>query len=120
MKQAQLFDSTMAVLWDSVAGPTNPVARALASYVKTHRVNAENGFDVLRLLWPDAEMTARASFTPVTDDESETQFDVKFPDGSSVLLIGHRGICNMIEVISLDDPAAVTVRRPVTWRTLDP
>lgn len=112
MKTNAIFNAVMDVLWDNApdlnslggrqSGFPEPgkVARALASYVKNHRVNAENGFEVLALLWPEASMSLRRDAEQFDhDDRSTAWFDVKFEDGSQVLLIATRGIASQLEII---------------------
>lgn len=80
---------------------------ALTSYVKNHRVNHKNLFEVVRILWPQASMSSR----PVGDTDHEflidfagdedtynqlvkaiVSFDVTFPDGSQGIIYSVNGI----------------------------
>lgn len=99
-----LFDAVMGLLWnnsepDAGSPPPPKEAVAIASYVKNHRVNAENAFEVLRIMWPDSLFQPRCNHTPFGDDPSETAVDVKFVDGSQVLIIARRGLGDAVEVI---------------------
>lgn len=98
---AILFEATMAALWDNDEETTR-VVTALASYVKNHRANVENAFDVLSILWPEAKMKFSAlagDARPSTDDPSEVWFEITFTDESRCDVQALRGIGCAVEQI---------------------
>lgn len=102
MQTSVLFNDVMLLLWDAhVEGDEVPKeAIAIAAYIKNHRVNAENAFEVLRIMWPNAKMQPRPIGEGVTSDSpSEVWYDVQFEDGSQVLLQSLAGQGSAVEVI---------------------
>jgi hypothetical protein len=118
MKDNQTFAAVMNVLWGNLDDPksgtlgqildgaprpaVSAIVRALASFVKNHRVNHENAFEVLCLLWPTARMSLRKledGDEPFSDDPSEAIFDLVFEDGSQAMVISKRAIGDQVEVL---------------------
>jgi hypothetical protein len=97
MKTSELFSSVMSVLWDGAENPPKE-AVAIASYIKTHRVNAENALEVLHIMWPSAKLQVRPDGEGVP--AGSIWFDVQFEDGSQVMVDAEDGIGNSIEVLS--------------------
>lgn len=98
---ANLFNAVMEILWDDdTAPPAGKVATALASYVKNHRVNHENAFEVLHILFSDeCKMSVRRGDEGVTIDEpGNVWYDVQFLDGSQMLLLSRNGIGSSLEI----------------------
>lgn len=98
--EAALFNQVMDIIWETGAPEPGKIAKALASYVKNHRVNHENAFEVLNILFDGCSITPRKDDAGVTcDDESDVWYDVLFADRSQVLLMSRRGIGSAIEMI---------------------
>lgn len=95
---ASLFAAVMSCLWDDHGPDSNHdrVTRALASHVKTHKLNPENAFDVLNLFWPSASCQPRFAVGNVNEPEEQAYF-AKFDDGSQAIIISGRGIGNSVE-----------------------
>ena len=85
------------------------LVKAVSSYIKTHRLNVHNVFEIFDVMWKDAEMTVRelgdynraqesawVKFLNVEEEieaaKSMVIFDVKFPDGSMGIIVSGRGI----------------------------
>lgn len=98
MKQSDLFDQVMSLIWENDA-PSNKEAVAIVSYIKNHRVNAENAFEVLAIMWPDSTLIVRPPGQGVSENPAEVWYDLQFSDGSQVLLLSMRGIGCSIEVL---------------------
>lgn len=97
MKTNELFEQTMRALWDNIYDTTPKEAVAVASYIKTHRVNAENALEVLRIMWPDAKVVVRHDAMDQADNEA--WFDIQFEDGSQILVGAPNGIGSSLEMI---------------------
>lgn len=103
MKTSNLFDGVMSLIWDEGGAKetASTEARAVASYVKNHRVNSENACEVLEIMWPQAIMKPRPNGEGVTcDDPADVWFDIQFEDGSQVLMMTRRGIGTSLGVVS--------------------
>ena len=98
MRTSELFNGVMAVLWGNDPASHPKEAVAIASYIKTHRVNAENACEVLKIMWPEATFLVRELSSDQKPDE--VLFDVQFEDESQVLLICNHGIGDSMEVVS--------------------
>lgn len=98
---AVLFEATLSSLW-APEEPAPRIIHALVSFVKNHRINPENAFEVLQILWPDATMKFLAlsgDEQPSSDDPSEVWFEVTFADGSRADVQALRGIGAAVERI---------------------
>lgn len=102
---AQKFDSVMGLLWGCVPDADKhkvPMEiRAIAGFVKTHnRINAENAFDVLDLMWKhERAITLRDVEEIGSPAERRFNFHVMFLDGSECVVIGEGCIGSGIELI---------------------
>ena len=96
MKTSELFSDVMAILWDADMSESKE-AVAIAAYVKTHRVNAENALEVINIMWPTATMQIRADGQGI--EPGTIWFDVKFDDNSQAMVNANDGIGNSIELI---------------------
>ncbi len=96
MKTAELFSQVMMILWDGEEQPTRE-AKAIASFVKTHRVNAENALEVRLIMWPDSNISIRMPGESIA--QGEIWFDVTFEDGSQCMIQADDGIGSSIEVL---------------------
>ncbi len=103
MKNAELFSDVMSLLWGfgeaGVPLYNDKFAQAVASYAKTHRVNTENAFEVLNIMWPTKfTMTARTPGEGTGDIEPGVfWFDLTFEDGSQCMVRSHYGIGDSVE-----------------------
>lgn len=106
MRTSMLLDEVVRIL-DATPRELDPEAkysgeaRAIASYVKNHKVNHSNVFDIIAIMWPNctmriAEDEQRGEF--VTDyaqqqSESEeiTAYNVTFEDDSQGIVVSQRG-----------------------------
>lgn len=88
----------------------DPIVKALASYVKNHRVNHQNIFEIVNIIWPDAvkmELLPREEandwfsyLTQEIDEASFAVFRVVFPDNSSGVIVSSRGLSIDFEVLT--------------------
>lgn len=96
MDNATLFNYVMAHIWDPDRD-NDVIAHAVASHVKTHRINAENAFEVLRVLqWNGAmklDVREGDDFEP-----AYCWYRVTFPDDSVALVGGRNGIGDAVEL----------------------
>jgi hypothetical protein len=106
MQQSILIDYVMTALWVTAGDGRTLVdkddlpkeAVAIASYVKTHRVNTDNVFEVIRIMWPKAKLSVKRELGEW--DKAETVlYDVTFPDKSQGLVASMDGIGTEYEVI---------------------
>ena len=98
MKTSYLLNDVMMLIWDGADRDLPKEAQAIASYVKTHRVNAENVFEVINIMWPEAKMTVRKDGEGI--EPGSIWFDVNFEDGSQVMVNANKGIGDSLEVVS--------------------
>jgi hypothetical protein len=99
MTMAELCADVMSVLWGDTDSSHTGVARACAAYVKTHRTNVENLFDVIGILYRDEAHVVHmreADAVRAGDVAPATLYvaTVAFIDGSSCVVectdgIGH-------------------------------
>lgn len=101
MKTSELFNDVMALLWSDPKDrlSVSREAEAIASFIKNHRVNAENAFEVIGIMWPTATVVVRDNAT-LDDDPERSLFDVKFADGSQALVGAIKGIGSMVDLVS--------------------
>lgn len=99
MRTSELFNDVMMLIWDGADRDLPKEAVAIASYVKSHRINAENAFEVINIMWLEgAKVAVRADGEGI--EPGLIWFDVTFADGSQVMINAPMGIGSWIEVIS--------------------
>lgn len=97
MDIASTLNHVMTIIWGDEVEDCPIVAKALASYVKTHgRRNHENVFDVIDILWGDK---AILGIRTLTNGPREYLVDVQFDDDSQILVYCRNGIGNGLELI---------------------
>lgn len=80
-----------------------PTVKALGSYVKNHKVNHHNIFDIIDVLWPTAHISVRDWQGDISNDwtsyvsdhdqeDSLVVYDITFTDGSSGIIVSARGL----------------------------
>ena len=79
-----------------------PTVKALGSYVKNHKVNHHNIFDIVDVLWPEAHMSVRDwqkdndDWTSYVSDHQQEDslviYNVTFPDNSTGIIVSARGL----------------------------
>jgi hypothetical protein len=106
MTTAELFREVMMILWNGDLLASTE-ARAIASYIKNHRVNAENAFEVQAIMWDkpvrlvkDAETAMSDYPVPRTDYPEDSHHIVLFDDESQVIITARNGIGSGIEVVA--------------------
>lgn len=117
--QSDLCATVMAVLHQGDFEPAYAVnlgaveAVAIASYVKTHRINVKNVAEVIGIVWPDARMWAHHRTDAQTKqfeadittggEDAQTILSITFGDGSQGLMIGEHGIFEEYEPFGWSD-----------------
>ncbi|MBS0369051.1 MAG: hypothetical protein JSS57_07620 [Proteobacteria bacterium] len=98
---SHLFSDVMLLLWSDPKDhlDVSREATAIASYVKNHRVNAENAFEVLQIMWPEAKVLVRRDAV-LDDDPERLLFDVSFADKSQAIVGAVKGIGSLVDVVS--------------------
>lgn len=96
---SRLLDATVRELDPNA--DYSPMARAVASYVKNHKVNPRNLFDVIEVMWPTAKMWVRemtpqekgewAGYAP-NEGDAVMVYDVQLPDESMGIIVVVRGL----------------------------
>lgn len=113
MRTSVLLDEVMLLLGNPKAvendiGETpSKQAQAIASFVKNHRINVKNVFEVVEIMWPEAEINIREKFMDYYDyvesdanKKSFAVYDIIFKDGSQGVIISWRGIGEVFELVA--------------------
>lgn len=116
MQDSHLCDGIVRFL-DATVRELNPaeqhenIVKALGSFVKNHKVNPQNIFEIIEILWPESEMyesdltgDGAGDFSSYISEKRQQDslivYHVIFPDKSSGYVVSTRGLSLDFVVVS--------------------